>query len=47
MFRISLTYRECFPYNFSGPNIDDIQIKVGEKGPEIDYLFDQFPCNWN
>ena len=46
-FTVKLTYRECFPLDFSGPEIDDVKMKVGEQGPEIDYFFDQFPCSWN
>ena len=47
VFKIMITYRECHPQDFSGPEIDDIEIRVGDKGPEIDFYFDQFPCQWN
>jgi len=47
IFKINLVYRECFPYNFKSPKIEDIKMKVGDMGPEIDYSYDQFPCVWN
>lgn len=47
IFDLVLSYRECYPHDFSGPEIGDIELIVGEEGPEIDYFFDQFPCNWN
>lgn len=46
IFRVDLVYRECFPYNFKGPVIDDVRMKVGDDGPEINYSYDQFPCVW-
>lgn len=46
-FKISLTYRECFPLVFSVPKIEDLKLKVGTRGPVIDYFFDQYPCKWN
>ena len=47
MFNILLTYRECFPFDFTGPKINDLKIRVGDPGPEIDFFFDQYPCSWN
>ena len=47
LFEIMITYRECYPLDFSAPEIEDIEFKVGETGPEVDYFIDQFPCNWN
>lgn len=32
-FDLMITYRECFPYDFSGPQIDDITLRVDEEGP--------------
>ena len=46
-FVITITYRECYPYDFSGPIIEDITMKVDDTGPEIDFFFDQYPCSWN
>ena len=33
MFNVLLTYRECFPFDFAGPKINDVKIRVGDPGP--------------
>lgn len=41
-----MTYRECFPANFAGPEIELPEITVGDEGFELDVKFDQAPCTY-
>ena len=41
---MDLTYRECYPTQFTGPFIEDQALLVGQTGNDIDSKFDQFPC---
>ena len=43
---VNITYRECFPEDFSGPNITVDEMTVGDDGFELDVFFDQFPCDY-
>ena len=43
---VNVTYRECFPEDFSGPMIHVDPMTVGDEGFEIDTFFDQYPCNY-
>lgn len=36
---VNLTYRECFPDNFRGKHIEDIEIMVGDDNFEISSEF--------
>ena len=47
IFPVMLTYRECFPYDFKGPKISDLEMLVGDDGPKIDFFMNQEPCTWN
>ena len=47
IFPVMLTYRECFPYDFKGPKINDLEMLVGDDGPKIDFFMNQEPCTWN
>ena len=39
-----MTYRECYPADFSGTEIEDKKLIVGDSKFEIEPKFDQFPC---
>lgn len=39
-FQVNLTYRECFPVDFSGPFIEDQELMVGQTGSDVDSKFD-------
>ena len=41
-----MTYRECFPTDFSGPEVELDEITVGDDGFEVDVKFDQYPCDY-
>ena len=39
-FMLKMSYRECFPYDFTGPEPESFFFYVGDEGLSIDYLFD-------
>ena len=43
---VNITYRECFPEDFTGPEIKLDEMTVGDEGFELDVFFDQFPCDY-
>lgn len=43
---VNMTYRECFPDNFQGAYIEDIEITVGDDNFNVDTDFNQYPCNY-
>ena len=43
---VEVTYRECYPEDFSGPEVETPEMTVGDDGFNIDVFFDQFPCDY-
>lgn len=39
-FDVRISYRECFPYDFSGPKLDDMIIEIGGTSESLDIYFD-------
>lgn len=40
VFDVRISYRECYPFDFSGPIFNDLKLKVGETSDLLDFYFD-------